>query len=165
MWRGMSGSSNSSSLFWSRSFSGPNEFGMSSEGSWRAGARLFPKAVFDLPTTRDLIERLEVDSKLRRLYGWSSARAVPSDATFSRAFAEFALSSLPGRLHEALIKRTTGGHLVGHILRDATAIEERDKPAPKPPETPKPNRKRGRPRKGEERVHSWHGVMGLRPFQ
>ena len=46
-------------------------------------ARAFlAKAVFDLPTTRDLIERLEVDSKLRRLCGWSSAGAVPSEATF-----------------------------------------------------------------------------------
>ena len=115
-------------------------------------ARAFlAKAVFDLPTTRDLIERLEVDSKLRRLCGWSSGRAVLSEATFSRAFAEFALSSLPGRLHEALIKRTLGDHLVGHISRDATAIEARERPAPKPPETPKPKRKRGRPRKGEER--------------
>ena len=115
-------------------------------------ARAFlAKAVFDLPTTRDLIERLEVDSKLRRLCGWSSVRAVPSEATFSRAFAEFALRSLPGRLHEALIKRTLGDHLVGHISRDATAIEAREKPAPKLPETPKPKRKRGRPRKGEER--------------
>ena len=76
---------------------------------------------------------------------------MPGEATFSRAFAEFALRSLPDRLHEALIKRTPGGYLVGHISRDATAIEAREKPAPKPPETPKPKRKRGRPRKGEER--------------
>ncbi len=47
-------------------------------------ARAFlAKAVFDLPATRDLIERREVDSKLRRLYGWSSVRAVPSEATVS----------------------------------------------------------------------------------
>ena len=105
--------------------------------------------MFGLPTTRDLIERLEVDSKLRRLCGWSSVRAVPSEGTFSRAFAELALRSLPVRLHEALIKRTPGDHLVGHISRDATAIEAREKPAPKPSETPK--RKRRRPRKGEER--------------
>ena len=61
------------------------------------------------------------------------------------------MRSLPGRLHEALIRRTLGDHLVGHISRDATASEAREKPAPKPPETPKPKRKRGRPRKGEER--------------
>ena len=109
------------------------------------------KAVFDLFSTRDLIERLEVDEKMRRLCGWSSARAVPSEATFSRAFAEFAESSLPARLHEALVERTLGEHLVGHISRDSTAIEAREKPAAKPAKAPKPRRKRGRPRKGEER--------------
>ena len=90
-------------------------------------ARAFlSKAVFDLPTTRDLIERLEADSKLRRLCGWRSVRSVPSEATFSRAFAEFAEGSLPGQLHEALVRRTMGDHLVGHISRDATAIEARE---------------------------------------
>ena len=29
------------------------------------------KAVFDLSSTRDLLERLEVDEKMRRLCGWS----------------------------------------------------------------------------------------------
>ena len=109
------------------------------------------KAVFDLSSTRDLIERLEVDEKMRRLCGWSSVRAIPSEATFSRAFAEFAASSLPARLHEALVGRTLGKHLVEHISRDSTAIEAREKPAPKAAKAPKPKRKRGRPRKGEER--------------
>ena len=48
------------------------------------------KAVFDLSTTRALIERLQEDEKMRRLCGWTSVRAIPSEATFSRAFAEFA---------------------------------------------------------------------------
>ena len=51
-------------------------------------------------------------------------------------------------MHEALIKRTHEDRLVGHISRDATAIEAREKPvktvAPEPPK-----RNRGRPRKGE----------------
>ena len=120
-----------------------------------AQARAFlAKAVFDLPTTRGLRERLEVDSKLRRLCGWASVRAIPSEATCSRAFAEFAESSLPERLHEALVRRTMGDHLVGHISRDSTAVEARERPAPKPPEAEKPKRKRGRPRKGEERRNS-----------
>ena len=109
------------------------------------------KAVFGLSSTRDLIGRLEVDGKLRRLCGWSSVRAVPSEATFSRAFAEIAESSLPARLHEAMVERTLGEHLVGHISRDSTAIEVREKPAPKPAKAAKPKQKRGRPRKGEER--------------
>ena len=48
-------------------------------------------------------------------------------------------------------------YFIGHVSRDSTAIEGREKPAPKPmTETPKPTaeapkRKRGRPRKGEEK--------------
>ena len=43
------------------------------------------KAVFDVPTTRALVERLRTDLPLRRLCVWDSAGAVPSEATFSRA--------------------------------------------------------------------------------
>ena len=89
-------------------------------------ARAFiAKAVFDIPTTRALIERLEVDGRLWRLCGWSGAGRLPSEATFSRAFSEFAESRLANRLHETLIARTMDGHLVEHISRDATAIEAR----------------------------------------
>jgi hypothetical protein len=118
-------------------------------------ARAFvAKAVLNLPTTRMLIERVEADKTLRRLCGWSRPSEVPSESTFSRAFAEFAASELPSRVHEALIKQTHADRLVGHIARDSTAIEGREKPrraeqlkvaAPEPA-----RRKRGRPRKGEE---------------
>jgi hypothetical protein len=112
-------------------------------------ARAFiAKAVLDLPTTSGLIERLSVDATLRRLCGWEGAGQVPSESTFSRAFAEFARSALPALVHEALIKRTYKGCIVGHISRDSTAIEAREKPVKV--ETPKaPKRKCGRPRKGE----------------
>ena len=113
-------------------------------------ARAFiAKAVFQLPTTRALIERLAVDRPLRRLCGWSRLGQVPSEATFSRAFNNFAESALPSRLHEALIEKTMQGHLVGHVSRDSTAIKGREKPTPKPPA--KPKRGRGRPRRGEHR--------------
>src|ERR1700680_2799052 len=118
-------------------------------------ARAFvAKAVLGLPTTSMLIERLTVDKQLRRLCGWEHPGQLPSEATFSRAFAEFARSELPGRLHEALIKRSHEDRLVGHISRDATAIEAREKPvktaAPEASTSAQPpKRKRGRPRKGE----------------
>jgi hypothetical protein len=108
------------------------------------------KAVLDLPTTSSLIERLAVDAALRRLCGWERASQVPSESTFSRAFGEFADSSLPSRVHEALVIKTHKDRLVGHIARDATAIAAREKPVravPAAPATPK--RKRGRPKKGE----------------
>jgi Transposase DDE domain/Transposase domain (DUF772) len=118
-------------------------------------ARAFvAKAVLGLPTTAMLIERLTVDKQLRRLCGWEHLGELPSEATFSRAFAEFAQSQLPVRVHEALIKRSHEERLVGHISRDATAIEAREKPVTTAtPETSTsaqlPKRKRGRPRKGE----------------
>ena len=55
-------------------------------------------------------------------------------------------------LHETLIARTMDGHLVEHISRDATAIEAREKAAPKPKAAKPKRRKRGRPRKGEARA-------------
>ena len=86
-------------------------------------ARAFiAKAVFDVPTTRGLIERLEVDGRLCRLCGWSGAGRLPSEATFSRAFSEFAESRLASRLHETLIARTMDGHLVEHIFAITAAV-------------------------------------------
>ena len=117
-------------------------------------ARAFvAKAIFNFSTTRLLIEMLSVDNTLRRLCGWQRTGEVPSEATFSRAFAEFAASALPSRLHEALIQDTQADRLVGHISRDSTAIEAREKPATsdKPAPEAKPKGKRGRPRKGETR--------------
>ena len=117
----------------------------------QALARAFiAKAVLNLPTTAALIERLAVDATLRRLCGWERARQVPGEWTFSRAAAEFADTGLAGRTHAALIERTLGDHLVGHISRDATAIEAREAPVKRgQPQAEAPKRKRGRPRKGE----------------
>ena len=104
-------------------------------------------AVFAITTTRALIERLAIDRSLRRLCGWSQSGEVPSEATFSRAFSDFADSALPSRLHETLIDKTLRDHLVGHVSRDSTAIEGREKPTPKPEKPATPKRRRGRPRK------------------
>jgi hypothetical protein len=109
--------------------------------------------VFNFPTTRWLIDMLSADKSLCQLSGWQRAGEMPSKATFTRAFAAFAASALPSRLHQALIQETQADSLVGHISRDSMAIEAREKPAtsdqPAPAEQPK--RKRGRPRKGEAR--------------
>jgi hypothetical protein len=121
----------------------------------RALARAFvAKAVLSLPTTTALLERLAIDKSLRHICGWETRREVPSEATFSRAFAEFAENGLPERMHEALVKRALGDRVVGCVARDATEIEAREKPAKKddvPPPSADPPRQRGRPRKGEER--------------
>jgi hypothetical protein len=116
----------------------------------RAIARAFvAKATLNLPTTAALLDRLDVDARLRRICGWERRSQVPSEATFSRAFAEFAASGLPDTVHEALIRHGFQDRLVGHVARDATEIEGREKPpppAPKPPKRGKP----GRPKAGEE---------------
>ena len=52
------------------------------------------KAVLDLKNTHVLIERLQADSKLRRLCGFDLRFSLPSESTFSRAFDEFASSEL-----------------------------------------------------------------------
>jgi Transposase DDE domain/Transposase domain (DUF772) len=85
------------------------------------------KAVLNLPTTRDLIGRLRVDQALRQFCGWRSARSVPHESKFSRAFAEFAASQLPQHLHAAVIQATQSQRLIGHIARDATAIPARER--------------------------------------
>ena len=115
-------------------------------------ARAFlAKVMLDVATTRGLVERLRNEATLRRLCGWERAEWVPSEATFSRAFAEFSESDLAGRLHKALLEKMLEGHLAGHVSRDSTAIAGREKPAPKAAPAAKPKRRVGRPPKGEQR--------------
>ena len=112
---------------------------------------LVAKAVYDMPTTRVLLDRLDTDVVLRRICGWEGRSEVPSESVFSRAFAEFSDTQLPQRVHEALIWNTHRDRLVGHLSRASTAIEAREKPAAKQKAPPPPKRKRGQPKKGEER--------------
>ena len=115
-------------------------------------ARAFvAKAVYDMPTTRVLLDRLATEVSLRRICGWERQSAVPSEAVFSRAFADFAATALPQHIHEALIRNTHHDRLVGHLSRDSTAIEVREKPTTKEKAPEPPKRKRGRPKKGEAR--------------
>jgi len=112
---------------------------------------LVAKTVYNMPTTRALLDRLETDSALRRICGWERKNDVPDEWTFSRAFAEFSASQLPERVHEAFIKKSYEGEIVGHNSRDSTAIEAREKPLKKEP-IQKIAAKRGRPKQGEERI-------------
>lgn len=128
------------------------------ERAWLANA-FVAKAVLGLTTTLGLIERLRVDRALRRICGFPLWRKLPSESTFSRAFDEFARNRLPERVHEALVKEHLGEELIGHLSRDGTAIEARERPvrpaaAEKASETAveSPQRKRGRPRRGESRA-------------
>ena len=121
------------------------------ERAWLMHA-FIAKSVYEFPTTRALLDALAARPTLRRLCGWDSARSVPHESTFSRALAAFAQDELPQKIHEAMVRQHRGHRLVGHVSRDATAIEGCEKPAPKPPPAPTPPRKRGRPAKGEVRL-------------
>src|ERR1700690_1680248 len=119
-------------------------------------ARAFlARSVFNLPTTRALMERLRCDQVLRRLCGWERAADIPHESAFSRAFSEFAASQFPQRVHAALVQRKQGERLMGHILRDSTAIEAREKPQPKvksaaPPPRRSHHKKSKRPKSPEQ---------------
>lgn len=97
------------------------------ERAWMANA-FVAKAVLGLTTTVALIERLRIDRSLRRICGFEMCRRLPSEATFSRAFGEFADARLAERVHEALIEEHLGDRLIGHLSRDGTAIEARERP-------------------------------------
>ena len=84
------------------------------ERAWLANA-FVAKSVLGLTTTCGLIERLTIDRALRRICGFPLHKRLPSEATFSRAFEEFAEMRLAERVHEALIKE----HLGDELLQDA----------------------------------------------
>jgi hypothetical protein len=118
----------------------------------RAIARAFiAKAVYDLPTTELLIEMLKLQPLLRRLCGFERQRDIPSASTFSRAFAEYSAFYLGDKVHAALVACYVGDKVVMHVSRDSTEVIAREKPAKKVKPPAPPKRKRGRPKKGEER--------------
>jgi hypothetical protein len=85
------------------------------------------KAVYNITTTRQLLDRLRSDEQLRRLCGWDSLAAIPAESTFSRAFAAFAAAGTAERIHETIIRNTQQNRTFDYIARDATAIEARER--------------------------------------
>lgn len=91
-------------------------------------ARAFiAKIILKITYTKQLVERLNRDEQLRAICGWSSFSFIPSEATFSRAFDAFAKSSLPEKVHTSLIKNLYKDQLVGHVIKDSTPIDVREK--------------------------------------
>ena len=114
-------------------------------------ARAFiAKMVYNMPTTRMLLDRLASDITLRRICGWERINDVPHESTFSRAFDEFSRTQLPQLVHETFIRTHYADEIIGHNSRDSTAIEAREKPAKKVLVVKQPG-KPGRPKKGEVR--------------
>lgn len=109
------------------------------------------KAVYNMATTEILIDRLKSDLSLRRLCGYEKLEQLPSQATFSRAFEEFSKSRLAELVHKNIISEYLSDQLIGHVSRDSTAINAREKPHKESVEE-QPPKKRGHPKKGEERI-------------
>ena len=108
------------------------------------------KAVYNLDNTRMLIDLLHNMPPLRKICGFVQRSDIPSESTFSRAFQEFALYGLGDIVHLALVRAHLSDELIGHVSRDATAIEGNERPLKKEKKVKAP-KKRGRPKKGEIR--------------
>lgn len=121
------------------------------------------KSVYQFPTTGALIDTLKSRPLLRQLCGWDSPGEIPSEPTFSRAFKQFSDDQLPQQIHEHMVKTHAGPTLVGHVSRDATAIEASERPAPKPAPVVTAPRKRGRPKRGEVRTPAPLKRVDLQP--
>jgi Transposase DDE domain/Transposase domain (DUF772) len=117
--------------------------------AWFANAYI-AKSVLGISTTIGLIERLTNDRALRRICGFSMCKRLPSESTFSRAFDDFSKQHLAQQWHREFIKTQLGDELIGHISRDGTAIEAREKPVAVEKKAAQP-KKRGRPQSGEVR--------------
>jgi hypothetical protein len=114
-------------------------------------ARAFiAKSVYNIQTTRDLIDRLKIDRTLRVLCGWRYTHDIPGESKFSRVFKELSKLHIAQKTHEEFIKEYLSDTLFMYNASDATAINLRQKPIKKPKDEPKPKRKPGRPKKGEK---------------
>ena len=113
------------------------------------------KSIYGIGTTTLLIDYLNSNKLLRNFCGCEYRGQIPSESTFSRAFAHFSEVQLLERIHQQVIKENLSEELVFHVSRDSTSIEVREKPAPKKEasvDEQKPKRKRGRPRKADPKL-------------
>ena len=115
-------------------------------------ARAFiAKSVYNIQTTRDLIERLHIDRTLRILCGWRYKNDIPSESKFSRVFKELSKQAVAQKTHEKFIATYLKEKIFFYNATDATKIPLREKVVKEEEkEEPKP-KKRGRPKKGETR--------------
>ena len=115
-------------------------------------ARAFiAKSVYNIQTTRDLIDRLHVDRLLRVICGWRYSKDIPSESTFSRAFDELSEMKIAEKTHEKFVEEYLRDKIFFYNATDATKIELREKVVKKEKEEPKKKHKVGRPKKGETR--------------
>ena len=115
-------------------------------------ARAFiAKSIYNLQTTRDLIDRLQNDRTLRILCGWRYKNEIPSEATFSRAFDEISELNIAQKTHEKFVQEYLSKKIFFYNATDATKIPLREKPVKKAEKETRVKYKAGRPKKGETR--------------
>jgi Transposase domain (DUF772) len=87
------------------------------------GRAFVAKAVWNLPNTRAILDRLQSDAVMRRMCGWESVTTVPDETIFSRAFAEFANNEFGQKVHAALVEKTQRQRqrLIGADEKDGVA--------------------------------------------
>jgi len=77
-------------------------------------ARAFvAKTVYNYPTTRSLITALQETPHVRQICGFAKRFDLPSEATFSRAFQEFAVRGLGDRVHDLLVESNLQAEWLG----------------------------------------------------
>ena len=95
----------------------------------RCLARAFvAKAFYNATDTKAFRDRLLHDKDLRKVCGWANRWDVPSESTFSRAFAWFADLGLLDLVHATHVQVWLGEDLIRDVSTDSTAIEAREKP-------------------------------------
>ena len=114
------------------------------------GRAFIAKSVYNLQTTRDLIDRLRIDRTLRILCGWRNANEIPSESKFSRVFRELSDLKIAQKTHEKFVKEYLSQKTFFYNATDATKIPLRQK-AVKKEKVTKIKHKAGRPKKGETR--------------
>ena len=115
-------------------------------------ARAFiAKSVYNIQTTRDLINRLHSDKILRVLCGWRYKSDIPSESKFSRVFKSLSELRIAQKTHEQFVKEYLSNTVFLYNASDATKIPLREKPLKAEKEEEKPKLKRGRPKKSETR--------------
>jgi len=111
---------------------------------------MIAKSVYNMQTTRDLIDRLHSDRVLRVLCGWRYKNDIPSECKFSRVFKELSDLNIAQKTHEKFVEEYLSDTVFMYNASDATKIPLREKPV-KVEKEEKPKNKVGRPRKGEKR--------------
>ena len=111
---------------------------------------MIAKSVYNMQTTRDLIDRLKSDRVLRVLCGWRYKTDIPSECKFSRVFKELSDLNIAQKTHEKFVEEYLSDTIFMYNAIDATMIPLREKPV-KVEKEEKPKHKAGRPKKGEKR--------------